>query len=94
MPDHQEKDFPEKMTVVWKGGWTVEKTIQMIFKNSAGKNFSISLDTPKDDLTGADVKPAMDLIVSKNIFATTGGDVTQLSTANIISRDVVELELL
>lgn len=72
----------------------MSKTLQLSFTNAAGKAFSLSLDAPRTDLTGADVTAVMNMIIEKNIFATTGGDVTTKSKASIINKDVVELELL
>ena len=36
------------------------KKLVMIFRNSAGKNVTISIDDPKDDLTEEQIKTAMD----------------------------------
>ena len=44
------------------------KKLVMIFRNSAGKNVTISIDDPKDDLTEEQIKTAMELIVEKNVF--------------------------
>ncbi|EYE87692.1 hypothetical protein Q428_12075, partial [Fervidicella metallireducens AeB] len=49
------------------------KSLQMVFQNQAGKNVSINVPEVKDNLTEAEVRPLMDLIISKNIFDTTGG---------------------
>lgn len=73
---------------------TNTKTVELVFKTAAGKNFTISLDAPREGLTGADVSPVMETIISKNIFATTGGDVVEATNARIINKEVVELELL
>lgn len=52
----------------------ITRTLRMSFRNEAGKTVSISLDNPKEDLTAAAVEAAMDLIIAKNIFTTSGGD--------------------
>ena len=45
-----------------------EKKLVMVFKNSVGKNVTISIEDPKDNLTEEQIKTAMDLIVEKNVF--------------------------
>ena len=69
------------------------QVLQMIFKNQNNRNFTISIDDPRQDLTGSEVKTAMDTIVSKNVFQTTGGDVIEAAEARIIDTQIVELEL-
>jgi len=69
----------------------MERTLQMVFENAAGKNTRISIPDPKDDLTPGEVQNAMDTIVAKNIFNTTGGEIVKAVSASIINRDVVEL---
>ena len=44
------------------------KKLVMTFKNEVGKEVSISIEDPKDDLTEQQIKTAMELIVEKNIF--------------------------
>jgi len=69
----------------------MERTLQMVFENAAGKNTRISIADPKDDLTPSEVQGVMDTIVEKNIFNTTGGEIVRAISASIITRDVVEL---
>ena len=67
------------------------KTLRMSFLNQAGKTVSISLDNPKEALTTATVETAMDLVIAKNIFTTSGGDLVSKSDAKLISTDTVDL---
>ncbi|MCL6560285.1 MAG: DUF2922 domain-containing protein [Firmicutes bacterium] len=67
------------------------KSLEMVFQNAAGKNARISVADPKDNLTAAEVQAAMDAILAKNIFNTTGGDIVKAVSANIVSREVTEL---
>lgn len=69
----------------------MEKTVQMVFLNEAGKNVSLNITGVKDDVTSAEIKSAMELIISKNILSSTGGDLKSIMSANIISRDVETL---
>lgn len=69
----------------------MDKNLEMIFQNSAGKNARISVADPKDNLTPAEVQAAMDTILAKNIFDTTGGDIVKAISARIVTRDVTEI---
>jgi len=66
----------------------VTQTLQMTFVNQAGTHTTISLDNPKDTLTEAEVVAAMDLIIAKNIFNPTGGDLVTKYSAQIIDKTV------
>ncbi|MFZ5591840.1 MAG: DUF2922 domain-containing protein [Bacillota bacterium] len=60
------------------------KVLRMVFRNAAGRAVTISLDNPKDTLTQAQVTGAMDQIISKNIFTSSGGDLVEKSLAEIV----------
>ena len=49
------------------------KRLLMTFKTSDDKKVSLSIDDPREDITEGEIKSAMDLIVSKNIFAPNAG---------------------
>lgn len=70
----------------------MNKNLEMIFKNVAGKTTRLSVQDPKDDLTSEEVQAVMDNIIAKNLFSTTGGDIQEAVGARIIIREVVELE--
>ncbi|TDT62409.1 DUF2922 domain-containing protein [Fonticella tunisiensis] len=67
------------------------KTLQLVFQNQAGKNVTINIPEVRDGLTSEEIKNLMQLIITKNIFESTGGDLVALMEANIISRDVQEV---
>lgn len=67
------------------------KTLVMIFQNLVGNTVRMSVDNVRDDITDQEVKTAMELIISKNIFETDGGDFTAVSGAQIVTRTVEEL---
>ncbi|NLM51563.1 MAG: DUF2922 domain-containing protein [Firmicutes bacterium] len=69
----------------------METTLQLIFKNEDGRQFSLTVPRPRPDLTEADVTAVMDLILDKNIFVSTGGALVEKVAARVISRDTVEL---
>lgn len=69
------------------------KTLQMVFQNEAGKNVSISVADVKDGLTSEEIKALMQLIISKNIFESTGGDLITIMSADIITKEVQEMDV-
>ena len=60
------------------------KRLLMTFKTSDDKKVSLSIDDPREDITEGEIKSAMDLIVSKNIFAPNGGDIVQAVEAKVV----------
>ena len=69
----------------------VTQTLRMSFLNQGGNNVTISLDNPKEDLTAAEVQTAMDLIIARNIFTSSGGDLISKAYARVIDTTTTEL---
>ncbi|MGE5423681.1 MAG: DUF2922 domain-containing protein [Ignavibacteriales bacterium] len=69
------------------------RTLEMTFSNVAGKNSTIRVSDARTDLTAAEVSNAMDLIVARNIFATSGGDLVAKVGAQVVAREVQEITL-
>jgi hypothetical protein len=63
----------------------------MAFLSQGGKNVTLSLDNPRNDLTAAEVQTAMDLIIARNIFTSSGGDLVTKVNARIIDTTTTEL---
>ena len=72
---------------------TESKKLVMIFRNSAGKNVSISIDDPKDDLTEEQIQTAMELIVEKNVFKKNDYAFVEAVEAKIVTTDTTEYDL-
>jgi hypothetical protein len=70
-----------------------DKTLVMTFLNEEGSRASISLPSIRDNITEAEVSAAMDVVIAKNIFATTGGDLKTKHAAQITERNVTDLEV-
>ena len=70
------------------------KKLVMVFKNSAGKNVSITIDDPKDSLTESDIKTAMDTIVEKNIFRKNNYECVEAIEAKIVNIQTDEYDLI
>jgi len=67
------------------------KTLELVFRNEGGKQVTIRLADPREDLTEAEVQAVMNEIIAKNVFITKDGDFSQIVGARIQSRDTVEL---
>ncbi|MDO0823484.1 DUF2922 domain-containing protein [Desulfosporosinus nitroreducens] len=52
----------------------IQKTLRLTFVTTLGSTFTLTLPAPRADLTAAEAEAAMDLIISKNMFVTTGGE--------------------
>ena len=69
------------------------KKLVMIFRNSAGKNVTISIDDPKDDLTEEQIKTAMDLIVEKNVLKKNDYALVEAVEAQIVTTQTTGYDL-
>ena len=67
------------------------KQLVMSFLNESGKKVSVSLNSVKDTVTEAQVSAAMDVMILKNIFNTTGGDLKAKDSAQIIDKNTQAL---
>lgn len=67
------------------------KNLVMSFMNEEGKKASVTLNEVRDDVTDAEVSAAMDTIVAKNIFQSTGGDLKVKDSAQLVERTVGKL---
>jgi len=70
----------------------METMLEMIFKTGAGKRFRLTLDSPRPDLDPSEVQAAMNLVISRNLFAV-DGDVTEIDSAHIITTSTAAIEL-
>ena len=69
------------------------KKLVMVFKNEVDKQVSISIDDPKDTITEAEIKAAMDLIVEKNIFKKNNYSLVEAVEAKIVNTQTNEYDL-
>lgn len=67
------------------------KTLRMVFRNQAGSSYTLSLDNPRDNLTGAEIEAVMDQIIAANVLTTSGGDLVSKYDVKIIDQTVNDL---
>ena len=67
------------------------KQLVMSFLNATGKKVSISLNSVKAAVTGAEVSAAMDVMILNKVFNITGGDLLTKDSAQVIDKTTQEL---
>ena len=67
------------------------KTAKLGFKNAAGKDVNILLANPKENLTKAEASATQTLIISKNLFSSSGGDLVSAVDPIILTQDTTVL---
>ncbi|QDR81975.1 DUF2922 domain-containing protein [Sporomusa termitida] len=67
------------------------KTLEMVFRTSAGKEVSLSVPDPKEGLTLAEAQVIMEDIAARNIFSIKGAALAAPVEARIRSRETVLL---
>lgn len=51
--------------------------LDLVFKNAAGKKVTLNIEEPKANVTKAEIDAAMGVVVTNNVFATSGGDIVE-----------------
>ena len=69
------------------------KRLVMTSKTTDDKKVSLSVDNPREDITESEIKDAMDLVVSKNIFAPNGADIVSAVEAKVVVTDTTAYDL-
>ena len=69
------------------------KKLLMTFKTTDDKKISLSVDNPREDVLESEIKSAMDLVVSKNIFAPGGADIAEAISAKVVVTDTTPYDL-
>ena len=69
------------------------KRLVMTFKTTDDKKVSLSVENPREDITESEIKDAMDLVVSKNIFAPNVADIVSAVEAKVVVTDTTAYDL-
>ena len=70
-----------------------EKKLVMVFKNTLGNSFSITVEDPKENLEEQEIIDAMNLIKTKNIFQPKGYDIAECVSAKVVDSTITEYNL-
>ncbi len=71
----------------------IVKTLEMDFATVQGRTHRMRVYDVKPDITAAEINSAMDVIINKNIFHTTSGELNGKVGAQVITREVEEFDL-
>ena len=69
------------------------KRLLMRFKTTADKVCSIAVDNPRSNVSEAEIKAVMTLILSSNVFLPNGDELAALVDAKIVTTNTNEYEL-
>lgn len=69
------------------------KQLEMIFGDSAQRNFVVRVNNPRNDLTETEIKQRMQVILNANVFRSTYGPLTALLGARLVTREVTDYDL-
>lgn len=70
---------------------STQKILRLTFATTLGSTFTITLPEPREDLTAAEVEAVMNLIVAKNMFLTSGGELIGKRDIKIIDTTTNDL---
>ena len=65
----------------------------MTFINQDNSRVSLTVQDPREDITEAEIKEAMELVVSKNIFAPNGLDLVSAVDAKVVVTETTPFDL-
>ncbi|NLJ56377.1 MAG: DUF2922 domain-containing protein [Firmicutes bacterium] len=66
----------------------MEETLRLVFRNATGKTVTKTIKDPSENLAAEDVEEAMDLIISTDVFDSTGGSLVEKIRAEVVAREV------
>lgn len=68
----------------------MSKVLAMNFKTGMGKSMRVSLEDPKEDISSEEIKDAMNLIITNDVFNVEGG-LAQIANATITTTEVQQV---
>ena len=71
----------------------IEVKLLMTFMTQFGRKVSLFVTDPREDVTEAEIKAVMDLIIAKNIFAPNGENIVTAKEAKIVQTETTEFDL-
>lgn len=66
----------------------MDKVLQLVFKKADGSKKVFNVTDPRDDVTAAEAKTAMQAVVEADIFAADGQGLTEAVEARVRTTDV------
>jgi hypothetical protein len=69
------------------------KTLELIFETAAGKEVTLSVEDPRENVTPPELQAGMQTIITANIFEVEGSPFAAVKGARIVERNVVDYEV-
>lgn len=70
-----------------------QRTLEMSFGTELNRTHNIRVYDVREDITASEISTAMDNIISKDVFNSTGGNLTGKIGAKVVTKDTEEFEL-
>ena len=67
--------------------------LEMDFLDALNKNYRMSLNEPRADLTDTEVFTVMDQLITANVFKSNNGDLIEKVAARVVTTSVEEMEV-
>ena len=67
------------------------KTLRLPFVNAAGKDVNILVANPKEGLTKVEAVATQTMIIARNLFSSTGGDLVSAGDPVVLIQDTAVL---
>jgi len=66
--------------------------LDLVFRNAAGKKVILNIEEPKANVTKAEIDAAMGVVVTNNIFTTSGGNIVEAVEGRLrtVTTDVID----
>lgn len=69
------------------------KTLELVFETATGKEVTLSVEDPREDLTTSELQTGMQTIIAQNVFEVEGSAFAVAKGARVVERNVVELTI-
>ena len=67
------------------------KKLEMVFNNVLGRTNKMTVDNVRDDVSQVEIQAAIQSIIDKNIFDTSGGELVGIESARVVTTDIEEM---
>lgn len=67
------------------------QTLRLSWRNEAGRIYSLSINNPRNNITQTEIEQFMDLVINKNIIASSGGALIAKADAHLIDTEDSDL---
>ncbi|MDI9502877.1 MAG: DUF2922 domain-containing protein [Tissierellia bacterium] len=68
------------------------KQLELVFVDTAHRNFTVRVDEPRADLTEGEIQAHMQTILAADVFRSPYGALASVSKANIVTRETTTYE--